>query len=261
MKEELKAAFVNRSFLLAFAVILLCLMGFSLPTFISSLDWGEFAPSALHLSIGGIFFGGVMLLLPFCASVPYATSQVDEIRTAFMQWKVLRGSIPRYSLSKILATAASGASAVALAFLVNAVIWNLLGAPIDPVANTSHELVFADGCMYNEWYKIAHGLPMYLSMALGIFVSSAVWATVGLAVAVWVPDRLLCITIPACLYYLWSAGLFRFLFGWYLPPPSALFNDALTWQIVRQSLGIYALLFMLAVGVYIAGLKRRVQHA
>ena len=57
MKEELKSAFFSKRFLLAFGLMLSCFLGYSLPTWIFSADWGdEFREGALQLSVGGIFF-------------------------------------------------------------------------------------------------------------------------------------------------------------------------------------------------------------
>lgn len=121
MKEEIKSAFFSKRFLLAFGLMMTCFLGYSLPSWIFSADWGdEFREGALQLSVGGIFFGSSMLLLPFCASVPYAISQVDEIRTSFLEWKVLRGSIRRYSFNKIVATMLSAAVATSMAFALHA---------------------------------------------------------------------------------------------------------------------------------------------
>lgn len=98
MKEELKSAFFSKRFLLAFGLMLSCFLGYSLPTWIFSADWGdEFREGALQLSVGGIFFGGSMLLLPFCAGVTYAISQVDEVRTSFLEWKAIRCSTQTYA--------------------------------------------------------------------------------------------------------------------------------------------------------------------
>lgn len=105
MKEELKSAFFSKRFLLAFGLMLSCFLGYSLPTWIFSADWGdEFREGALQLSVGGIFFGGSMLLLPFCAGVTYAISQVDEVRTSFLEWKAIRCSTQTYARNKIIAT-------------------------------------------------------------------------------------------------------------------------------------------------------------
>ena len=236
--------------------MLICLFGMSIPEWVISVDWGdEFRQSALQQSIIGIFFGGVMLLLPFCACVPYATHQVEEIRTSVMHWKLIRGSVRRYATEKIIATALSGGTVVAMAFVIHAMIWNFIAYPCDIIAHPYHEIGFSPTSVYAAWYSTFYGLPMYLSMAIGIFICGAVWATVALAISVWVPDKLLTITIPACLYYLLSASIFRQLFGWNLPHPATLYNDALTWHDAALSLIEYCVILLIACVAYTVGLK------
>lgn len=49
MKEELKSAFFSRYFLMAFGLMLTCFLGYSLPSWIFSADWGdEFREGALQ---------------------------------------------------------------------------------------------------------------------------------------------------------------------------------------------------------------------
>ena len=201
-----------------------------------------------------------MLLMPFCACIPYATNQVEEIRTSVMQWKLVRSSIKRYAADKILATAISGGVVVALAFALHAIIWNFIAYPCDIVAHPYHEIGFSPDCLYATWYSTLYGLPMYLSMTLGIFISGAVWAVVALAISVWVPDKLLTITIPVCIYYLLSGNIFRHLFGWNLPHPATLYNDALTWHSALMSLLEYIVIFLIACVTYGVGIKRRAQN-
>ncbi|MFQ9806855.1 MAG: hypothetical protein ACLR07_10695 [Christensenellales bacterium] len=66
MKEELKSAFFSKRFLLAFGLMLSCFLGYSLPTWIFSADWGdEFREGALQLSVGGIFSVAQCCCFPF----------------------------------------------------------------------------------------------------------------------------------------------------------------------------------------------------
>lgn len=261
LKREIRNAFASPGFFLGFGIMLICFLGMSVPEWIISTDWGdEFRQSALQQSISGIFFGGVMLLLPFCACTPYATRQVEEIRSSVMQWKWIRGSTVQYAAGKIVATAMSGGSAVALAFALHAIIWNLIAIPCDPIAYPYHEIMFDPASLYVNWYSYLYGLPMYCSMTAGIFLSGAVWATVALAITVWVPDRLLTVTIPACIYYLLSASVFNRLLGWNLPHPATLYNDALTIKMAISSLLEYAGILVIACVGYFVGLKRRAQY-
>ncbi len=261
MREELKSAFLNFNFVMGFLVMLICFLGMSIPEWVVSAAWGsEYRQSALQQSIVGIFFGGVMLLMPFCACIPYATRQVEELRTSVMTWKLLRSSLSKYATGKIMASALSGGAAVAAAFIIHALIWNLVALPCDPVAHPYHEISFDPNSLYAEWYAICYGLPMYLSITIGIFISGSTWAVIALAVSVWVPDKLLTVAIPACIYYLLSASILNHLFGWNLPHPATLYNDALTVQQAIQSFTEYVLLFIFACVLYRLGLRRRAQN-
>ena len=80
MKKEMKLIFSDGKIHLALLVMLLCFNGYSIPIWIEIWDWDfAYRESALQLTIGGIFFGGIMLLMPFLASIPAAPLQVEEI--------------------------------------------------------------------------------------------------------------------------------------------------------------------------------------
>ena len=102
---------------------------------------------------------------------------------------------------------------------------------------------------------------MYVEMTLGIAFSAAMWAIVALAVAVWIPDRLLTISVPACIYYLWHLQLPYYLFGVRAPHPGTLYNDALTLESAIQCLCAYVIVFTVSLFVYLGGLRRRACHA
>ena len=262
MKEELKSAFLNARFLLAFLLILSCFLGYSLPTWFALLDGGEeFREGALQLSVGGIFYGGAMLLLPFYAGTPHVPSQVDEIRTSFLSWKVFRSSVGRYARNKIIATMASSAAAAGLAFALHALAWNFIAFPYDVVAHPYQEIPFGSRCIFSAWADICYALPIYIWITVGIAFCASIWAVTGLAIAVWLPDKLLSIVIPVCIYNLWQHRIFYYVFGVRLPQPGALYNDALTVDWVWQSLVLYTLLFGVSVTAYVRGLRRRAQNA
>lgn len=262
IRQELKLAIFNRRTLLGIVIILICLLGISVPEWIISKDWGtEYRQSALQQSISGIFFGGVMLLLPFCSSLSYATMQVDELDTSIMRWKLIRSSTRRYGVSKIAATATSSGITVAVAFALHSILWNTIALPCDPIAYPYHEIVFSDTCLYRTWYSTCYGVPMYISIMFGLFICASVWGTVALAISIWLPDHLLTLIIPSCIYYLLSANILNSLLGWRLPHPATLYNDGLTLVDAIQSLIEYLIIFVSACIIYMIGIKRRAQHA
>lgn len=260
MREELKMALLGKRFVFAFLAMFVCIWMRILPDWLVSADWGDYRPDALHLVIGSIFFGGVMLVLPFCATLPHAISNVDEVQTSFLYWKAMRSPLRKLARLKIISTALSCGLCVMLPFVINIVIWNIVAVPIDPITYPQHEQMFSDGVLYNDWYGVMYGLPMYISTSLGIFLNGALWALVGLAVSVWLPDKLLVMTIPVGVYFLWLYNLPRWMFGVTIPHPSSLFNDGLTLEVLVQGLIATGVSLVLAIAAYYAGLKRRVQH-
>lgn len=258
MLQEMRNNIINKRFVLGVLLMMICFCGMSIPEWAVSADWGaEFRPSALQQSVIGIFFGGSMLLLPFCAALSCAPDQVNEIKSSIMKWKLLRSSLCSYSFRKVTSAFFTGGLTVATAFVIHAVIWNIIALPCDPFVHPYHEISFGEDCLYSTWYSICYGLPMYATITAGIFICAGTWSVVALGFAVWIPDRLLSITIPACVYYLLSASIFRTLLGWQLPHPATLYNDALTLESAIYSLLEYGIILMIAIGIYVAGLRRQ----
>ena len=245
MAEEIKSIFKSRNYWMAFAISFLTLLGYSLSSWLNAISVGEsmeYRESALSLSVGGIFFGGFMLLFPFCASVAHATSQVDELRSGMARWRVMRGSVARYVGVKAAASMLAAALATTSAFALHAVIWNGIALPCDPEA-------------------YAYGLPMYAAVAAGMGFSAAVWAVTALATAAWSPDKLMAFTIPSFIYYLWSADAAEWFLGLNIPHPASLFNDGLSPERLRAALASYGVLFAVSLAAYCAGCERRLRHA
>lgn len=104
MKKEMKLIFSDGKIHLALLVMLLCFNGYSIPIWIEIWDWDfAYRESALQLTIGGIFFGGIMLLMPFLASIPAAPLQVEEIRTLFAEQRIFKSSVAQYAKGKLIA--------------------------------------------------------------------------------------------------------------------------------------------------------------
>ena len=155
----------------------------------------------------------------------------------------------------------SAAAATGLAFALHALVWNFIAYPYDLVAHPYQEIPFSAKCIYSQWTDIFYAFPIYAWMTFGIALCAAVWSVTALAVSVWVPDKLLTIIVPVCIYYLWSCRIIYHLFGINTPHPGALYNDALTVERVWQSLLMYAILLVISIFVYVKGLKRRIQDA
>lgn len=262
MKEELRSVIFSRWFLIAWIVMMLTLLAMSIPERITSVDWGdEHRASALQMALMPIFFGGVMLLFPFCACTVSAPRQTGEIRSGYIQWALLRGNARSYAIRKLSVNFLASGLAVGLAFFAHAMLWRAIAWPSQPLVYSQHEIPsFINDVIYAPWMEIAHGLPIILWMTMGMLLMGGVWGTVGLVVSMWVPDALLAVSLPTFLYFFWN-GPSRVLLGFRLPSASRIYNDALTWPIVGEVLAVNLAFMALLCLLYWLGLKRRAYHA
>lgn len=248
--------------LLAFSIMFIAYFGMAMPEWVISADWGsEFRPSALEQSLMGIFFGGIMLLTPLCASVTSGVLQCDEVHSSILDWKLLRSSVKKYSARQLTYSFFRGGICIAGAFAVNAILWNLIALPCDIVKHPYHELPFADDCLYSTWYSVNGGLLVYLWIIAGMFISGGTWALVSMAISVWMPEKLMSIVIPSCIYYLLSMSIFRHLFGWNIPHPSDFYNDTVNWYIAGRSLLEHIIIAAISIAAYVGGIRRRLKNA
>lgn len=264
MREELARAVKAPQAWVAFAVCFMTLMGYSLAYWIGTNlagEWLEYRESALQLSIGGIFFGSFMLLLPFCAALAHSTSQVDDMCSGIMRWEALRSSVLKYVGGKVGTCMLVAAISTSSAFVLHAILWNNIALPVDPTAYPSHTIYFSKKCIFHNWYTVCYGLPVYVEMTLGIAFTASVWAAVALAISVWVSDKLLTVTLPSFLYYLWSSDVLYYFTGVRTVSPAALFNDGLTVKKAVISIISYLVILIISLIGYYIGCKKRCQDA
>ena len=252
---------LGKWFWLAYALMLFALFGMSIPQWLISTDWGAIhRSSALQQALMPVYFGGTMLLFPFSACVSYAPRQVDDIKTGFIFWRLARGGIGRYTRTHLLGAFFASGLAIGLAFLTHAALWSLIAMPSDPLLYSSHEIPYAADCIYLPWLTVLNGWTIIGWAATGMCIVGGVWGTIGLMVAQWIPDKLLSVSLSAFLYFLWNSQAWLQLFGVDLPHMSDLYNDALTWPMVRRSLLSLALLYAAAAITYYFGVRRRAKH-
>lgn len=262
MKQELRNAFCNIRFWIALLAMTLCFFGFSLPEWFVRVSQGDQSyMDAVSQVFASIFFGGAILIFPFCAALPHATSQVEEIRTGFLYTKAIRTTTLRYACQKIVAVALSGAAVMGLACLVHIVVWHIVAGPYDPIARPQTEVAFTPGTVYYDLMRTPYAWQAFVHAVLGFAITGALWSVVGLATAVWIPDTLLTITVPVAIYFFWTYQFLFQLVGIMLPTPNALYNDGQYWWMYWQAVIAHVVVFLAAAVLYNAGLKRRLQHA
>lgn len=93
---------------------------------------------------------------------------------------------------------------------------------------------------------------------IAIALCGGVWGIVGITSALFVQDKLLALAVPFCFYYLWHRGLPGALLGIKnFPHPADLYNDALTWNMVYQSMIVYLVIALVCLILYVTKLRKR----
>lgn len=214
--------------------------------------------SALQFTFQPIYFGGFILVLVIAASLPASCCLIDDHRMKCYIPVTTRVGKKRYIRLRAFSGAFCGGSAVALGFVMHALFCHVLFLPSNPAMYDAHVLPFG-GTVYEFMYSSWGGLPMICFATLMIFFTGFVWAMISLAIAVWLPDRIVAIMGPVVIYYLWLWGGLRESVPWLYLSPTALFNDGLTWGVVWESMLLYLALGGVAYMLYRAGLKRGIQ--
>lgn len=198
-----------------------------------------------------------MLMLPLCAALSPALIQIDEKLSGFMDERVLRVGFIHYSLMKLFSAFVTGTVIMGTAFAAHSILWNMIAVPCDPLTNDYLAIPFDESCIYATWQPICYSLPIYLWMCAAIAFCGGVWAMIGVTCSLFVSDRLLAVSMPFCLYYLWHSGLPSVITGiWGLPHPADLFNDALTTDTAVSSFVIYCVIAFVCFFLHNCVLRR-----
>lgn len=262
MLQELKQVMKDRRFPGAVLLMIMSLSGFAACDWVLMYNWEvEYRASSLQQTIGGIFFGGVIFMIPLCAALPVGIAQVDELQTGYIDYKMVRSSIKKYTARKFLSAFLGAGAAVGVAFIIHAVLWNIIATPCDPDVNEYLAIPFAEDCIYYHWQSVHYSLPIYLWMTGAIFFCGGMWGIVSITAALFTRDKILALAVPFCIYFLWHYGLPGSLLGIReFPHPADLYNDALTLPMIWKSLASYALVLVISATLYVGKLKRRYQN-
>lgn len=261
IRQELGRIFRQSNLYIALAAFLLCLSGASAQMWIIRSAEGDAAlMSAMQLCFTPVFFGGSILLVPFCAAISCSQAQVDEITGGNIRFRVLRCGFLRYSSGKLLSAMIAGFVALGGAFAIHALIWHIVAGPYDPIGRPDVMVDFYEGTIYHTYIQKPWAYGAYLHATIGFGITGALWAVISMLCAVLMADTVLATTMPVVLYYLWKSNFTRYMFGFSLPDFTGLYNDGVLWNEYWETLLIHLGLLIITAAAYVFVLKRRVRN-
>lgn len=257
MHVNLRNMFKRPQLYISMAAFLLCLLCSSLPIWIARVSQGDQELiSAMDLSFIPVFFGGGILLVPFCAAMAYSSEQVIEIQTGFIKESVIRSSVKQYVGEKATLAGLSGAFALGGACFLHIIFWHIFAGSYNTTLRPDIEVNFAENTLYALLIQTPLGIAAYLHAVVGFAITGAFWSIVGLWIAAVMSDTQLVITIPVVIYYVWKSNFMSYLFGFELPDFTGFYNDGITKESYLVTLLFHTVLLLFVIWDY----KRRIRR-
>lgn len=190
--KDLKRSFLNPGFFAGLAAVTALLLGTVVT--MSVLDGSRSSYFILFDAFGASGFGPFAPVFPVLA---YATSFCEEYQSGYYRLIFARMSPMRFGRIRICTVALSGGVMFAVPFAIVCLMAFTLGAPGVPRGSDEGMLegmiLLAYITKYGDWY-------IGVGKTLIGFLFGCVWALVGLAFAVWIPNRYVALIAPFVLY-------------------------------------------------------------
>jgi len=189
---DFKRAILSRAFLLAILGV-----GISILTGSGLEQWldprtGGFV-SRVHqnfhveMLVNGLHSDGFMLFLPLWAVIPYTTALIDDIKSGYARFYLVRTKKNRYVLNKIISAVSAGGLAIFAGVMLSYLLYFLAFSPL--------EVLEEGGPLVSMFMTV-------LSTALLDSLVGMLMAALGAALAAATLSKHICYAFPFVIYYI-----------------------------------------------------------
>jgi len=216
LKEECRRAFFSWSFLLAIAITFVAaivgLLEYGPPVDPFARNPGEypFTQNAFDGFIYGVYYWVLPLLAPLIAVLPFAASFITDRSSGYVSFILSRTSFRKYITSKFFANLLAGGISISLPLLIMYGIINIFYLRgFEPVPAAGEPWVGAripyaslPGPM---GYLYRTKTDLYVFFLIGLsFIFGATYASLGLALSLFLHNRYVALATPFILYQIGS---------------------------------------------------------
>lgn len=187
--QDIKRSFMNMGFVAGFC-------GLSALLAYNFVTESHHAGSVYYAIVNILAASGFIVFLPVFPVLGYASNFCGEYESGYYRMILSRMKPQKYAQVRIISVALSGGAIVAIPYLLLCLAAIHTGVP-EITSNTLRVDPDLEMVVIAQTYGI--GVMVAVKVLLG-FLFGAAWALVGLAFAVWMPNRYVSLIAPFVLY-------------------------------------------------------------
>lgn len=123
--------------------------------------------------------------VPILAALPYVTSYIDELKSKFVRFNLIRTDYITYTASYILVCFLSGVAIILVGDILAWGVFTLLLLPLEKAGESSQQAQF-----------------LFLRMCMLMSLSGGLWAVVGMTMSTFMESKYIAYASPFIIYYL-----------------------------------------------------------
>jgi ABC-type transport system involved in multi-copper enzyme maturation permease subunit len=246
IKSNIKQALYNKVFLIGVASVCIAIFIASLESVLNTFPLTDFAESGFQAEIflKALQSDMICLILPILCTLPFAASFLDEMKSGYVKFYLIRTNTDRYIIGKILGNAFAGALTLFLGILLAYGVCLLVNLVLG--ASPVHGV-----------YALFFG--KVLEKAFLFALSGAFWATVGMTFATITNNKYMAYASPFIIFYLLIILYERYFDTFYVLYPKEWLSPSDAW--VWGNAGVMLLLAVLIMAgsfVFLIVARRRI---
>jgi len=188
LTTDLRRAILSRSFVLALLGMALCVLFGALNEMLSVFKMER--PTVLYGFHEDLFQTAlrsdiILLVVPLLAAIPFAAAFVEDVKSGYLKQCLPRTTTTRYLVGKSVSCALSGGLAILGGALLGFLLFTLIFSPME---------IYVDFAIPSRMGEIGFSLLL-------LFLSGALWASVGLLLSTLTMNAFLAYASPFILYY------------------------------------------------------------
>lgn len=138
-----------------------------------------------------------IMLMPLLSSIPFASAYLEDKKTGFNKFQIIRTNYKKYILSKLITTFISGFSVILIISIIYFLGINLIDS------GNEFRSIFYDNTFLGDLGRLNFNLFLVIYTIITSFMGG-VYAVFGLAISTFVNSILIGIVSPFILYYFGS---------------------------------------------------------